>query len=280
MYRAESLRTCLDELERTGDVKRLKQEYPLFIEQIHSFWHVRHLLEGSVPQLEDERLLTRKQEFLTSIAAARPKRFFDRLSIRLAGLLGIGGVLVAASLGASAAGLGPAHRAGEVLETIGVNHGNYVSNAVQDAKDSTPPGPARGEAVSSAACEAAHDSSTLPQGAQDAPGQEDKDEKDCSKSDEKSAGEKSNNAAEQANEAAAAQDLKETEPGRERGMAACAAAAENHANHGQVAGNAPAQAPEQIQPGCDPHNTEGSAAERGQGSVGKPADVPAPAGRP
>jgi hypothetical protein len=279
MYRADSLRTCLDELERTGDVKRLKQEYPQFIEQIQSFWNARRLLEGSVPQLEEEKLLTLKREFLTSIAAARPKRVSGMLSIRLAGLLGIGGVLVAASLGASAAGLGPAQRASEVLESVGI-HGSQVSDAVHEAIDGTSPGPGRGEAVSSAACEAAHDGSALPQGAQDAPGQEDKDGKDCSRSDEKPAGEKSNNAAEQANESAPVQDLKSTEPGRERGMAACAAAAENHANHAQVAGNAPVQALEQIQPGCDPQNTEGSAAEHGQGSGGKPADLPAPAGRP
>jgi hypothetical protein len=279
MNREESLLTCLDDLERTGDVKRLKQEYPQYIEQIQSFWNARRLLEGSVPQLEDERLLTLKREFLTSIAAARPKRILGMLPIRLAGLLGIGGVLVAASLGASAAGLGPAQRAGEVLESVGI-HGSQVSDAVHEAIDSTSPGPERGEAVSSAACEAAHDRSALPQGAQDAPGQEDKDAKDCSRSDEKSAGEKSDNAADQANESAPAQDVKSTEPGRERGLAACTAAAENQTNHGQAAGNAAAQALEQIQPGCDPQNMGGNATESGQGSGSKPAELPAPAGRP
>jgi hypothetical protein len=280
MYRADSLRTCLDELERTGDIRRLKQEYPQFLEQIQSFWNARRLLEGSVPELEDERLLTLKHEFLTTIAAARPKRVFGRLPIRLAGLLGIGGVLVAASLGASAAGLGPAQRAGEVLESVG-SHGSQVSDAVHEAIDGTPPGPGRGAAVSAAACEAAHDRSALPQSAQDAPGQEDKDAKDCAKSDQQSAGEKSHNAAEQANQAAAAQDLEKTEPGQERGMAACTAAAENQANHGLAAGNAAAQAPENIQPGCDPQNMGGNAAESGQGSGGKPADLPTPAaGRP
>jgi hypothetical protein len=277
MYQPDSLRTCLDELERTGDVKRLKQEYPQFIEQIQDFSHTRRLLEGSVPQLEDERLLTRKHEFLTTIAAARPRRLFRIPSIRLAGLLGIGGVLVAASLGASAAGLGPAQRAGDVLEGVGI-HGSQVSDAVHEAIDSTSPGPGRGEAVSSAACEAAHDRSTLPQGAQNAPGQEDKDAKDCSKSDDQSAGDKSENASDQANESAPAQDLKSTEPGRERGLAACTAAAENQANQGQAAENAAAQALENIQPGCDPQNMGGNAAESGQGSGGKPADLPTPAG--
>jgi hypothetical protein len=278
MYRADSLRTCLDDLERTGDLERLKQEYPQFTEQIQDFSHTRRLLEGSVPPLEDERLLTLKHEFLTTITALRPKRVFGMLSIRLAGLLGIGGVLVAASLAASAAGLGPAQRAGDVLESVG-GHGSQVSDAVHEAIDSTSPGPGRGEAVSSAACEAAHDRSALPLGAQDAPGQADKDAKDCSKSDEKPANEKSENAAEHANQAA--QDVQSTEPGRDRGMAACTAAAENQVNHGQAAGNAAAQALEQIQPGCDPQNTGGNAAESGQGSGGKPADLPTPAaGRP
>jgi hypothetical protein len=273
MHRDERLRICLEELERTGDLVRLKQEYPQFTNQMQSFWNTRRLLGGSVPLVERERLLTLKAEFLTTIA--RPKRVFGMLPVRLAGLLGIGGILVAASLGASAAGLGPAQRAGDVLASVGV-HGSQVSNAVQAAIDGTSPGSERGEAVSSAACEAAHDRSTLPQGAQDAAGQEDKDAKDCSK-----ANEKSDNAAQQANEAALAQDLQSTEPGPERGMAACTAAVENQAGHGQAAENASAQALEKIEPGCDPHNTEGSAAESGQGSGGKPADLPTPAaGRP
>jgi hypothetical protein len=277
MYRDESLRTYLDELERTGDVERLTQEYPEFAEQMQSFWHARRLLQGSVPQLEDERLLTLKHEFLTTIAAARPRGVFGMLSIRLASLLGIGGVLVAASLGASAAGLSPTQRAGEMLEIVGV-HGSSVSDAVQEAKEGTPPGPGRGEAVSSAACAAAHDRSTLPQGAQDAPGQADKDAKDCSQSNEKSANEKPENAAEQSNQAA--QDVQSTEPGRERGMAACTDAAENKGNQGQAVSHAPAQALAQMQQGCDQHNTEGSGVERGQGSGGKPVELPAPAGRP
>jgi hypothetical protein len=277
MYRQGNLRTCLDELERTGDAERLKQEYPQFIEQIQSFWNARRLLEGSVPQLEDERLLTRKQEFLTTIAAARPrpKGILGMLPIRLAGMLGIGGVLVAASLGASAAGLGPAQRAGKVLESMGVNHGNYVSDAVQEAKDGTPPGPERGEAVSTAACEAAHDRSTLPQGAQDASGQADKDAKDCSKSVD---AENTDSRVEQANQAAPGQDLQTIYPGQERGLAACAAPAENRGNHGQAVGHASAQAVEQKESRCDDGKTEAS--EQGQGSGGKPADLPAPAGRP
>jgi len=274
MHRDQRLRTYLEELERTGDLERLTQEYPEFAEPMQSFWHARRLLQGSVPRLEDERLLTLKHEFLTTIAAARPKRVFGMVSVRLAGLLGVGGVLVAASLGASAAGLGPTQRAGELFERVGV-HGNYVSGAVQEAKEGTPPGPERGEAVSSAACQAAHDRSTLPQGAQDAPGQADKDTKDCSQSNEKSANEKSENAAEHASQAA--QDAQSMEPGRQRGMAACAAAAEHGASNGPASENAAAQSSEH-EPGCDGGNSKAS--EHGQGSGGKPTDLPASPRRP
>jgi hypothetical protein len=53
---------------------------------------------------------------------------------------------------------------------------------VHDAKASAAPGSV-GKAVSLAACIAAHDRSTLPEGAQQAPGQADKEPKDCSKGD-------------------------------------------------------------------------------------------------
>jgi hypothetical protein len=37
MYREESLRACLQELERTGDFERLTQKYPEFAEQMQSW---------------------------------------------------------------------------------------------------------------------------------------------------------------------------------------------------------------------------------------------------
>jgi hypothetical protein len=58
-------------------------------------------------------------------------------------------------------------------------HGGAVSQAVHDAIASSTPGPGRGIAVSEAACAAAHDRSTLPEGAQNAPGQQDREPKDC-----------------------------------------------------------------------------------------------------
>jgi hypothetical protein len=266
MYREGSLRTCLEDLERTGDIERLKQLYPQFGQEMQSFLNTRHLLDGTIPHLDNDKLLSLKREFLATITTARPKRVLGMLPVRLAALLGIGGALVAASLGASAAGLGPAPRAADVLESMGV-HGRSVSNDVHEAIDGTSPGPGRGEAVSTAACEAAHDRSTLPQGAQDAPGQGDKDTKDCSKSNEKP-----DNPG-QANEAKPAQDLHSVEPGPERGMASCAEARQHSSSQGQAAEHAQAKQ----EPDCGPASKEGSAGESGQGSGGKPADLPAPA---
>lgn len=58
-------------------------------------------------------------------------------------------------------------------------HGDAVSDAVHTAIAGTSPGPGRGEAVSDAACAAAHDRSTLPEGAQDAAGQADRTPHPC-----------------------------------------------------------------------------------------------------
>ena len=58
-------------------------------------------------------------------------------------------------------------------------HGDTVSDAVHDAIASSTPGAGRGEAVSEAACLAAHDRSTLPEGAQSAPGQQDRTPTPC-----------------------------------------------------------------------------------------------------
>jgi hypothetical protein len=287
MQRENDLRACLEELERTGDLHRLTREYPQLADHLESVWNTRHLLEGAVPQLADDQLFTLKREFLTSIAS-RPKRALGMF--RLAGLIGLGGVLVAASLGASAAGIGPAPRANEVRESLGVTrgsevsesveitHGGEVSEAVHEAQEGTPPGPERGQAVSTAACEAAHDRSTLPDGAQDAPGQEDKDVKDCSGSNDAT---EESTAGTQADEAAPGHEVQSIEPGRERGLAACTAAMDNTPDGGQAAENAAAQALEQETPGCEQQDTEESTNEAGSESGGRPAELPTPArGRP
>jgi hypothetical protein len=60
-----------------------------------------------------------------------------------------------------------------------VNHGQSVRQAVQDARDGLEEGDKVGPAVSEAACTAAHDRTTLPEGAQNAPGQEGREPRDC-----------------------------------------------------------------------------------------------------
>jgi hypothetical protein len=64
-------------------------------------------------------------------------------------------------------------------EEESLNHGTAVSQAVHDAKASLEEGDKVGPAVSEAACEAAHDRTTLPEDAQNAPGQAEGPEKDC-----------------------------------------------------------------------------------------------------
>jgi hypothetical protein len=94
-------------------------------------------------------------------------------------LLGVGVVAAAVlftsvAVGASPVGISP------LTEVLGANdHGKAVSEAVQEAKESLEEGEKLGPAVSEAACTAAHDRTTLPDGAQNAPGQAEREPKDC-----------------------------------------------------------------------------------------------------
>jgi hypothetical protein len=92
-----------------------------------------------------------------------------------------GGVALTLVLAVSAgAAPSPFSPVSEILR-LGGEHGAAVSNAVQQAKDAVEDGDQIGVVVSEAACEAAHDRSTLPEGAQNAPGQQvdDAGTKDC-----------------------------------------------------------------------------------------------------
>ena len=106
------------------------------------------------------------------------KRYFG-LPAAAAGLA----LLFAGTIGAGAASGGAPMS--EVLGVLGLGatpgdtHGTAVSTAVADAIASSTPGVDRGAAVSLAACLAAHDRTTLPPGAQAAPGQEGKEPKIC-----------------------------------------------------------------------------------------------------
>ena len=83
-------------------------------------------------------------------------------------------------IGAGAAPVGPTPLS-DVLGVTG-EHGTAVSDAVHEAKDGVEDGDSVGAAVSLAACTAAHDRTTLPDGAQNAPGQQDREPKDCTDS--------------------------------------------------------------------------------------------------
>jgi hypothetical protein len=123
----------------------------------------------------------------------RGQKMFQGLSGKAAVLLAALGLMSVGTLGAAAAGGVNGHGpVNDVLSSIGVverasstatdededadvkNHGSDVSQKVHDAIASTTPGPGRGIAVSQAACEAAHDRTTLPTPAQNAPGQKDR----------------------------------------------------------------------------------------------------------
>ena len=144
---------------------------------------------ASASQVQSRRLV------LSSLQPEmRGQKMFQGLSGKAAALLAALGLMSVGTLGAAAAGgglngHGPLN---DVLSSVGVverasstatdesedsdvkNHGSDVSQKVHDAIASTTPGPGRGIAVSQAACEAAHDRSTLPTPAQNAPGQKER----------------------------------------------------------------------------------------------------------
>jgi hypothetical protein len=97
--------------------------------------------------------------------------------MRLAAAAAIATAFAIAVIGAGAAPVGPTPLS-DVLGVTG-EHGTAVSDAVHQAKEDLEEGDKVGPAVSEAACEAAHDRSTLPEGAQNAPGQQDREPKDC-----------------------------------------------------------------------------------------------------
>jgi hypothetical protein len=109
----------------------------------------------------------------------------------------IGGTRIAAAAGvvvftmtlAVGAGAAPSP-VDPVADVLGISsHGPTVSQAVHDAQtEAKEAGEDVGAAVSLAACEAAHDRTTLPEGAQNAPGQVDREPKDCTADDEETTG--------------------------------------------------------------------------------------------
>jgi hypothetical protein len=162
-------------LERTGDLDLVKRTYPELAEFCEDYWRIRRLLnEGENDPLSHD-VSSARIRFLSAVAAPPRKRGLWAIQpLRFFAFVVAGGFVLTAAIGASAAGgVDTVKPARQVLQTLGVTegeHGKAVSDAVQDAINSTPPGPERGRAVAEAACRWAHERGNLPLGAQNAPG--------------------------------------------------------------------------------------------------------------
>ena len=176
---------CLRLLEETGDLQRCLNLYPDLAQELRdSHSAARGLLEIVPPLLRAESQNSSRRLLLSSLSTTPGgismwQRFFAKRATVLAAAAGM---LVMGTVGVSAATGSPVGQpVSDVFGTLGIgdNHGQDVQEKVHDAIASSTPGAGRGEAVSEAACLAAHDRSTLPEGAQNAPGQQDKDPKDC-----------------------------------------------------------------------------------------------------
>lgn len=186
------LSECLRLLEETQDIDRCVALYPDLEQDIRaSLAAISQLrrINSSVPELSG--IDASRRSLFSALAAKQGGHSVIRNLLQgraLAGLAALG-IIAFGAVGAGASGAatesGPLN---DVLSHVGVveksDHGSAVRDAVHEAKETTPPGPERGRAVSEAACTAAHDRSTLPAGAQNAPGQEGRDPKDCDKATE------------------------------------------------------------------------------------------------
>ena len=201
-----ALSECYRLIEETGDAQACLERYPELAKEIEDYLRVRRIIAAASPSTPRPAARDAGQRLLLS-ALARGQHgghtMFPRLSpFRLAGALA--GLTLAAGLavgaGAATGGVSAPAPVNSLLSKVGITHtashggsshgeeaetptlgahGGAVSDAVHDAQATATPGPGRGQAVSEAACEEAHDRSTLPEGAQAAPGQEGRSPKDC-----------------------------------------------------------------------------------------------------
>jgi hypothetical protein len=171
-------------------------------------------------------LISNAVGFLAKVKQARQVKLFSG---------GIAAALfVATFIGAGAAPVGPSF----FTETLGLSdHGATVSQAVHDAMATLEEGEEVGPSVSEAACTAAHDRTTLPQGAQNAPGQLDREPKDCKHP---------SNAVIEAEPIDETEDVAEDEPVDETGEVATQS---EHATHGQAVSQAVHDAKANLQEG-------------------------------
>ena len=186
----ERLAECFRLFDETGDVARCLARYPDLSDELttrlDAFGSLSAMRPPEPPSLSQS---SSRRVLQSSLAAEQQKRrgIMGGLAIgRVAGALAVLTLLAVGAMGASAAsgGVNSPGRVNDVLSAVGIteharNHGSDVSESVHEAIEATEPGPERGIAVSEAACEAAHDMSTLPEGAQNAPGQEGREPKDC-----------------------------------------------------------------------------------------------------
>ena len=185
----KALADCHSVLEETGDLQACLNLYPDLDGEIRAHFALAgRLTANSPPPPGPSAAASGRQSLLSALAvsqpvgSAMPARFsLLRPAAVLAGFV----LLAGAGVGASAASGGAVPLPGpvsDVLDVVGLGqseHGKGVSDAVHDAIDGSTPGPGRGQAVSTAACEAAHDRGTLPSGAQSAPGQQDRPPREC-----------------------------------------------------------------------------------------------------
>ncbi len=209
----ERLSECYRLLDESGDVEDCLARYPELADEIQAYAGVRRFVLDRLPDGPDPHALAAGRALLSAAAAGPhgglrmlPGLSLSRLAAAFAGLVLVGGAVVGAAAATDGAGLpGPVNRA---LSSVGITdradesaatpaaelpaagaestaaatpgaHGDAVSDAVHTAIAGTTPGPGRGDAVSDAACAAAHDRSNLPEGAQNAPGQQDRTPSAC-----------------------------------------------------------------------------------------------------
>lgn len=233
---------CMRLLEETGDLERCLELYPDLSQELREHDGAARSLSALAPPSPLPESANSSRRLLLSSLAENPggtpmwQRF---VSNKAAALAAAAALFVLGTVGAGAATGSPfAQPVNDVLGNLGVggDHGKDVSEKVHDAIENTEPGPERGREVSKAACEAAHNRDTLPDGAQAAPGQQDKDAKECD--DEELLGEdeeegdiepldhEDGNHGQHVSEGVH-EAIDSTEPGEERGRAVSQAACEN-----------------------------------------------------
>ena len=168
------LEEALRLLEDSRDIEQSKQEFPDHAAFLEDYWRMKGALWSKAQSLRPaDSAAEARSRLLSAVSADRKPHSWLLHPLKLGAVLLGGGLILTAALGASAAGVETPRPASQILGSLGITtqrHGEAVSGTVHEALTQVPPGPERGRAVAEAACKAAHDRSTLPPGAQNAPG--------------------------------------------------------------------------------------------------------------